>query len=173
MSCSGCKVRSMAVAATSPMLTRFDAPHCEVALELIDDHYPLLLVRWSGQLEPQHILQMIRFFDEYGEQAASEGKHLVHICDARDAALPNPLVRDMLIDWLADRPQDRPSRGTQSLVVASDPMIRGVVASLKWATGRGDSIRVMSKIEQAIVEARELFVRAGLEIPEVIANAAA
>ena len=163
----------MAVAATSPMLTRFGAPHCEVALELIDDHYPLLLVRWSGQLEPQHILRMIRFFDTYGEQAASEGKRLVHICDARDAALPSPLVRDMLVDWLADRPVDRASRGTQTFVVASDPMIRGVVASLKWATGRSEGIRVMAKLEQAIAEARETFVRAGVEIPDVLMNAAA
>lgn len=154
------------------MLTHFDAPHCEVALELVDDHYPLLLVRWSGHLEPQHILRMMRFFDSYGERAAGEGRRLVHICDARDAALPSPLVRDMLVDWLADRPRDRISRGTQTFVVASDPLIRGVVASLKWATGRGDGIRVMASLEQAIAEAKQTFERAGIEIPEVLVSAA-
>lgn len=158
----------MAVAATSPMLTQFEAPHCEVALELIDDHHPLLLVRWSGNLQPQHILRMIRFFDLHGERAAAQGDHLVHILDARDAALPSPLVRDMLVDWLGDRPRKRGRTEAKSFVVAGDPLIRGVVASLKWATGRGDEIRVLSKLEQAIMEAREAFEAAGVEVPEIL-----
>jgi hypothetical protein len=158
----------MAVAATTPILSQLDPQRCEVALELIDDHFPLLLVRWAGQVQPQHVLRMIRFFDHNGAAAAGEGKRLVHICDARDASLPSSLVRDMLIDWLSDRPHGRDGTSMRSYVIASDPMIRGVVASLKWATGRGDGIRVVPTLEQAIAGARQTLEEFGLPIPEIL-----
>ena len=159
----------MAVAATTPILSQLDPRRCEVALELIDDHFPLLLVRWAGELQPQHVLRLIRFFDCNAEVAAAEGKRLVHICDARDAALPSSLVRDMLIDWLGDRPVRCGSEPSlRSYIVASDPMIRGVVASLKWATGRGDGICVLPTLEQAIAGARQALEQAGLPVPEIL-----
>lgn len=161
----------MAVAATTPVLTQVDA-RCEAALELIDEHYPLLLVRWSGQLQAQHVLRMIRFFDANTELARSGGARLVNICDASDAALPSSLVRDMLVDWLSDHPRGRPRGGRttalRSFVVVRDPLIRGVVASLKWATGLNDGIRVVSTLDQAVAGARETLERAGCPIPDIL-----
>jgi hypothetical protein len=165
----GAKVSAMAVAATSPMITALESPHCEVALELVDDHFPLLLVRWAGRLQAQHVLKMIRFFDTYGAVAASENKRLVHILDAREASLPNSLVRDMLVDWLSDRPRTSTKGKPRSYVIATDPLIRGVVASLKWATGRGDGICVVKTLEQAIIGARETFEASGMEVPAILA----
>ncbi|PRP94179.1 hypothetical protein ENSA5_41340 [Enhygromyxa salina] len=158
----------MAVAATTRVLTHLTHPRCEVALELVDDHFPLLLVRWAGLIQPQHVLKMIRFFDENARIAAAEGTRLVHICDARDAALPCPLVRDMLIDWFSDRPRSDSAPALLSYVIAVDPLIRGVIASLKWATGRGDGIRVVPKLEEAVAGARQGLEEAGLDVPEIL-----
>jgi hypothetical protein len=158
----------MAVAATTPVLTHLDARRCEVALELIDDHFPLALVRWAGHVQPQHVLRMIRFIDSQVENAAAEQVRLVQICDAREAALPSSLVRDMLIDWLSDRPRSNGELAMRSFVVVSDPMIRGVVASLRWATGRGDRIQVVSTLEQAIAGARRCFEEIGQPVPEIL-----
>ncbi|WP_146158184.1 hypothetical protein [Enhygromyxa salina] len=158
----------MAVAATSPMITQPESPQCEVALELIDDHFPLLLVRWAGRLQAQHVLELIRFFDIHGAVAAREEQRLVHILDAREAALPNSLVRDMLVDWLSDRPRSNVRGKPRSYVIATDPLIRGVVASLKWATGRGEGICVVKTLDQAIAGARETFEASGMEVPEIL-----
>jgi hypothetical protein len=43
-----------------------------------------------------------------------------------------------------------------------------VVASLRWATGRGDRIQVVSTLEQAIAGAREAFEHAKQPVPEIL-----
>lgn len=158
----------MAVAATTPVLTQLDSRRCEVALELLEDHFPLLLVRWAGQVQPQHVLRMIRFVDGHVDTASAQQQRLVQICDAREAALPSSLVRDMLIDWLSDRPRNHGALAMRTYVVVSDPMIRGVVASLRWATGRGDRIQVVSTLEQAIAGAVQSFEEAKQAVPEIL-----
>jgi hypothetical protein len=158
----------MAMAATTPVLRPLERVRRDVALELVDDHFPLTLVRWVGHIQPQHVLRMIRFHDQAVERGLQEGKRIVHICDARDAALPNQLVRDMLVDWLAERSSTERDVTLASYVIASDPLIRGVVASLKWATGRGDGIRVVASLDQAVTGACEVLERAGMIVPEVL-----
>lgn len=158
----------MAVAATTPVLTALDSRQHEVALELVDDHFPLVLVRWAGHVQPQHVLRMIRFVDAQVENAVAEQVRLVQICDAREAAVPSTLVRDMLIDWLVDRPRRDGALAMRSFVVVSDPMMRGVVASLRWATGRGDGLQVVSTLEQAIEGARRSFQEVGQPVPEIL-----
>jgi hypothetical protein len=158
----------MAMAATSPMLRALERPRHDVALELVDDHFPLMLVRWVGQIQPQQVLRMIRFFDMAVERGIDEGKRIVHICDARDASLPNQLVRDMLVDWLTSRAEDEREVILASYVIAADPLIRGVVASLKWATGRGDGIRVVPSLDQAVTGACEVLEHAGMIVPDVL-----
>jgi len=150
------------------MLRELERPSREVALELLDDHFPLTLVRWVGQIQPQHVLRVIRFFDQAVERARNEQTSLVHICDARDAAMPNQLVRDMLGDWLGDRPSNERVVSLASYVVTGDPLIRGVVASLKWATGRGAGIHVVPTLERAIQGASEHLLQAGMPIPAVL-----
>ena len=158
----------MAVAATTPIQLGHVNPRSEVVLELMDEHYPLLLVRWAGQVQPQHVLQMMRFFDSTGALAEAEGTSLIYMLDAREAALPNALVRDMLVDWLATR--RRAGMILKTFVIAPDPLIRGVVTSLKWATGRADGITVVTKIDAAIEASRQLFEAANIEVPAVLAR---
>jgi hypothetical protein len=158
----------MVGAASTPVLIQRDSRRSEVALELIEDHFPLVLVRWVGPVQPQHVLGMIRFIDSQVENAAAEKVRLVQICDAREAALPSSLVRDMLIDWLSDRPRNSGTLAMRSFVVVSDPMIRGVVASLRWATGRGDRIQVVGTLEQAIEGARQAFEESGQPVPQIL-----
>lgn len=157
----------MAVAATTPILTQLDPRRSEVALELIDDHFPLLLVRWAGNVQPQHVLQLIRFIDVCLDRSEPE-QRLVLILDARDAAMPSSLVRDMLIDWLGDRPRKVGPHAMRNFIIVGDPMIRGVVASLRWATGRGDNLLVVPSVEQAIVGAREALEAVGHDVPAIL-----
>lgn len=159
----------MAVAATSPVRLGHVDPRREVVLELVDDHEPLLLVRWSGQVKAQHVLQMMRFFDQKSIAARSNDTRLVFILDARDAALPGSLVRDMLADWLSDRPKGGAILST--IVVAPDPLIRGVIISLKWATGRGDGVKIVPNVPQAIELAKRSFSKAGIAVPAVLDEA--
>lgn len=156
----------MAVAATSPVRLGHVDPRREVVLELVDEHEPLMLVRWSGQVKAQHVLQMMRFFDNKSIEAHRDDTRLVFILDARDAALPGSLVRDMLADWLSDRPKGGTILST--IVVAPDPLIRGVIISLKWATGRGDGIKIVPTVAQAIDIAKRRFSMAGIPVPEVL-----
>lgn len=156
----------MAVAATFPVQLGHVDPRREVVLELVDEHEPLMLVRWSGQVKAQHVLQMMRFFDHKSIAARSQDAHLVFILDARDAALPGSLVRDMLADWLSDRPKGGTILST--IVVAPDPLIRGVIISLKWATGRADGITVVPSVPQAIELAKRSFRAAGIPVPAVL-----
>lgn len=158
----------MAVAATTSMLRELEGPRREVALELLDDHFPLTLIRWVGAVKPQQVLKLIRFLDQAVERALDEGQSIVHICDARDASMPNQLVRDMLVDWLSDRAASEREVILVSYVVAGDPLIRGVVASLKWATGRGAGIRVVPTLEQAVQGACEALRQANMPIPQVL-----
>lgn len=160
------KVSTMAVAATIPMQLEHTNPRNEVVLELVDEHFPLVLIRWGGQLQPQHLLRLMRFYDEVAQRAESEQTRVVHMIDARDATLPNSLIRDMLVDWLTDRTRD--SSPGPTVILAPNPLIRGVVTSLKWATGRGSSIVLANRIEQAIASAVEAFESAGIPVPEVL-----
>lgn len=158
----------MASAPPTPVLQTLTRPPREVALELVDEHFPLVLVRWAGQLQAHQVLQMIRFFDEGVARGLREQRRVLHICDARHAEVPDQLVRDMLVDWLIETASDQRKVMLGSFVVASDPLIRGVVASLKWATGRGGGIRVVTELEDAIDGACELLDCAGLEVPEIL-----
>lgn len=158
----------MAVAATTPVLRSVELARHDAALELVDDHFPLTLVRWVGHIKPQHVLRMIRFYDQAVERGLDADKRLVHILDARDAALPNQLVRDMLVDWLTSRSAIERDVTLASYVIAAEPLIRGVVASLKWATGRGNGIRVVASLEQAVTGACEVLEQAGMKVPEVL-----
>ena len=156
----------MAVAATIPMQLEQTNPRNEVVLELVDEHFPLVLIRWAGQLQPQHLLKLMRFYDEMGARAEGEQTRLVHMVDARDAALPNALIRDMLVDWLTERP--RGSSAGPTIVLAPNPLIRGVVTSLKWATGRGSGIVISNRIEHAVAVGVESFESAGMTPPGVL-----
>lgn len=158
----------MAIAPPTSVLQTLMRPTREVALELVDEHFPLMLVRWAGQLQAQQVLQMIRFFDKTVARGLREQRQVLHICDAEHAEVPNQLVRDMLIDWLIETASEQRQVMLGSFVIASDPLIRGVVASLKWATGRGDGIRVVANLDLALEGARQRFVAAGLEVPEVL-----
>ncbi len=156
------------MAATSPVLRSVERVRHDVALELVDDHFPLVLVRWVGHIQPQHVLRMIRFFDHVVDRGLAERTPVVHVCDARDAALPNQLVRDMIVDWLSNRAPSERDVIMASYVITSDPLIRGVVASIKWATGRGAGVRVVPNLEQAVTGVCELLDGAGMPIPEVL-----
>ncbi len=158
----------MAMAATTPVLRPLERTHRDVALELVDEHFPLMLVRWVGEIQPQHVLRMIRFFDMAVERGLEQGKSVVHICDARDASLPNQLVRDMLVDWLSSRSPNEREVIVASYVIAADPLIRGVVTSLRWATGRGSGIRVVASLDQAVAGACEELERVGMVVPEIL-----
>jgi hypothetical protein len=158
----------MAMAATSPVLRSLEPSRRDVALELVDDHFPLMLVRWVGQIQPQHVLRMIRFFDHAVERGLEEGKRVVHICDARDAGLPDQLVRDMFVDWLTSRSSDEREVIMASYVITGEPLIRGVVASIKWATGRGSGICVVPTLEQAVIGVCDVLEREGMDVPDVL-----
>jgi hypothetical protein len=158
----------MALASPTSVLQTLTRPPREVDLDLVDEHFPLMLMRWSGHLQAPQVLQLIRFFDDGVARGLREQRRVLHICDARHAEVPDQLVRDMLIDWLIETTHEQRKVMLGSFVVASDPLVRGVVASLKWATGRGGGIRVVAELETAIDGACELLEGAGLEVPEVL-----
>lgn len=157
----------MAVAATTPTLWQREPDSGETEIELGAQHFPLLVMRWRGRLEPQHVLRLIRFTDEASERALREGRQLVQICDAREASRPAALVRDMLVDWLNDRRIER-AITLSTVVVATDPLVRGLVTSLKWSTGRGRSVVLVGNLEDAVDVGCRTFVRAGQSVPEVL-----
>lgn len=161
----------MAVAATTPILGELDRPTGRSTLELIDDHFPLVLVRCAGPIDARQVLGMIRFFDDMGVRAAREGRTLVTICDAREACRPTPLVREMLADWMRDRPLDRHGLDMHTFVVVGSPLIRGVIASLKWATGRGTGIEAVGSLELAARGACQALREANQAVPEILAEA--
>ena len=100
------KVLAMAVAATSPVLWQLAEQIGESCVELNDEHFPLLVGRAAGHVEPKHILAMIRFFDDATQRADREGLKTVVIFDATGAGMPTPLIREMLVDWIHDRLSD-------------------------------------------------------------------
>ncbi len=160
----------MAVAATSSILwdleSRAAAGRGEPRLELLDVHFPLLFVVWAGELQPQQVLQLIRFTDAARERAVRERTRLLTICDGREAVRPSDLVRDMLVDWLGDANMHL---GLGSVIITRDPIIRGVIASLKWAIGRnGTELHVVQRPEEALERARMQLLKAGLPLPAVL-----
>jgi hypothetical protein len=158
--------RIMAVAATSPIRWENEAPKSEVRCDLVDEHFPLLLITVAGELQPQHVLQLIRFVDQARERAAAEQVELVSICDARSAVRPSELVRGMFVDWLRHDLAQPASLG--SIVITRDVIVRGVIASIKWAIARGDQIAVVGTTEEALAHARQRFSNAGLPLPNVL-----
>ena len=93
----------MAVAATTSIPWVQADPAGEPRFELVDEHFPLLFLSFGGELQPQQVLQLIRFVDGARERAKAEATELLVICDARSAQRPSDLVRDMVVDWLAQR----------------------------------------------------------------------
>lgn len=156
----------MAVAATSPIRWENEAATSELRCDLIDEHFPLLFITIAGELQPQQVLQLIRFVDQARERAAAEQVELCTICDARDSNRPSELVRDMLVDWLRHELAQSAPLGT--IIVARDPIIRGVIASIKWAIGRGDEMMVVPSTDEALARARQRFVDANLTPPSVL-----
>lgn len=156
----------MAVAATSPTCWQNEAPTSELRCDLVDEHFPLLFITIAGELQPQHVLQLIRFVDGARERAAAEQVDLLTICDARDSSRPSELVRDMVVDWLRHELAEPSPLG--SIVVVRDPIIRGVIASIKWAIGRGDEMSVVPSPDEALTRARQRFIDAGMTLPDVL-----
>src|SRR5690349_16098839 len=111
----------MAVAASSPISWDNEAPKSEARCDLIDEHFPLLLITVAGELQPRHVLQLIRFVDQARERAKAEQVELVTICDARSAGRPIELVREMLVDWLRHDIVGPARLG--SIIIARDPLI--------------------------------------------------
>ncbi|MFV8753793.1 hypothetical protein ACNOYE_24885 [Nannocystaceae bacterium ST9] len=131
--------------------------------ELIEDHFPVIFIALSGEMQPQQVLQLIRFVDRMRERAAAERVDLLTICDARGAARPGELVRDMLVDWLRHELFGTPSP-LGSIIVCRDPLVRGVIASIKWATGHSH-IQVVPTPDEALARGRERFAQLGLTLP--------
>jgi hypothetical protein len=156
----------MAVAASSPIRWEHEAPTSAPRCDLVDEHFPLLFITLAGELQPQHVLQLIRFVDRARRRAAAEQIQLLTICDARGSSRPSDLVRDMFVDWLRQELARAVPLG--SIIVARDPIVRGVIASIKWAIGRGDEMMVVPSPEEALAKARERFIRAGLTPPAVL-----
>ncbi len=159
----------MAVAATSPIRWEHDAPTVEQHFELVEDHFPLVFIAFAGPIDPQQVLELIRFVDGVRARAAAEGVDILVICDARGSMRPSDLVRDMLVDWLRHELHG-PLSPLGSIIVARDPIVRGVIASIKWATGRGDQMVVVPSPEAAMKQAHQRFVAAGLTPPSVLAD---
>ncbi len=157
----------MAVAASTSIPWEQDAPVGEPRLELVDEHFPLLFLGCGGDLLPQQALQLIRFIDDARERAAREGQHLLIICDARSASRPSDLVRDMLVDWLRHEDFSTPSK-LGSIIVTQNLLMRGAIASIKWATKRGDQIHTVLTPEEALELARKRFEDQGLTPPAVL-----
>lgn len=157
----------MAVAAFTSIPWEREAPAGESCFELVDDHFPLLFLSFGGELVAQHVLQLIRFVDDARARARSEGVELLAICDARTAQLPSDLVREMVVDWLRHEEFGAPSQ-LGSIIVTHNVLLRGVVASIKWATKRGELIHVVPTPEAALIVARERFVAHGLPVPPVL-----
>jgi hypothetical protein len=151
----------MATGSTDPVMRTLSRPRQPNTLELFDDHFPLLVYRWVGQVEPQHVLSMIRFVDAAVERGTRERTRIANICDASAADLPSPLVRDMLGDWVGDRSDAERKLTLASFVVAPDPLIRGVIASIKWTSKHTNDIHVVASVEAAIEQSYELFEHAG------------
>lgn len=157
----------MAVAASTSIPWEQEAPAGEPRLELVDEHFPLLFLGCGGDLLPQQALQLIRFVDDARERAAREGQDLLVICDARSAQRPSDLVRDMLVDWLRHEDFGEPSR-LGSIIVTHSLLMRGAIASIKWATKRGTQMHVVQTPEEALVVARKRFESLGLTPPAVL-----
>lgn len=160
----------MAVAATSPVLWQLAEQSGESSVELNDEHFPLLVGRAVGQVEPKHILAMIRFFDDATQRAGREEQRTVLIFDATGAGMPTPLVREMLIDWIGDAPKSASANDMRIFVIAPNPLIRGVIASLRWATGRGVGIEVVPDLQQAAAAAIVHLHECGQPVPEPLAR---
>ena len=163
------KVLAMAVAATSPVLWQLAEQSGEASVELNDEHFPLLVGRAAGQVEPKHILAMIRFFDDAKQRADGEGLKAVVIFDATTSGMPTPLVREMLVDWIGDMHKSAGSN-MRVFVIAPNPLIRGVIASLRWATGRAAGIEVVPDLQQAAAAAIVALHEYGQAVPEPLAR---
>jgi hypothetical protein len=157
----------MAVAASTSIPWEQDAPAGEPRLELIDEHFPLLFLGCGGDLLPQQALQLIRFVDDARARAARDECELLVICDARSATRPSDLVRDMLVDWLRHGDFGAPSQ-LGSIIVTQNLLMRGAIASIKWATKRGDQMHVVQTPEEALLLARKRFEDQGLTPPAVL-----
>ncbi len=162
----------MAVSATNPIRWEQDAPPGESVFELVDEHFPLLFIVLAGELHAHQVLELIRFVDGMRERAAAEQIELLTICDARGASRPGDLVRAMIIDWLRHDPAGpKASFGRfGSIIVTRNPIIRGVIASIKWATGHADQISVVASPSQALAQARARLLAAGLTPPAILAG---
>lgn len=128
----------------------------------------MLFVAFAGELQPQQVLQLIRFVDQVRERAAAEQVDLLTICDARASSRPSDVARKMLVDWLRHEQLGTPSP-LGGIIVARDPLVRGAIASIKWATGRGDDeLIVVPTTDEALARARQRFIVAGLTPPAIL-----
>ncbi|GEM_PF-2566683 len=158
----------MAVAASTPARWETEGPVPESALELRDDLLPVLLARSWGVMDARQALELIRFVDAGCERAIVAGSPAIVIFDATHAARTSALVREMLVDWLRASPYISRRSGMRAFVVTPNLIIRGVVASVRWATGSCACVNSVSSLDDAIAAATVLLRERGIDVPEVL-----
>ncbi len=96
-----------------------------------DSHYPILIVTWFG--EPTHGLAHVyqRWEVEQRERAKASGTRLVSLNDGTHATRPSPSVRKIFSEF--EVPDA--SLVLKSVVVVTNPLIRGGITAIKWVVG--------------------------------------
>ena len=147
-----CMVFLMAVAAHSNALHSLETHSVAPRLEF-DSREDVLVVTWNGSLEAHHILSLMRRVDAHVDAVAGVGRRTAIVIDASRAAVPTPLIQAMLVDWMLESSPKRRRTNVCTYVVASSPLIRGVVSAIRWRTGRGGNLEHAADLSEAIEHA--------------------
>lgn len=132
-------------------------------IQLIEDHWPLLWVRFSGKASDA---EFRRYLDRMTELLDS-GRKSAHILDGRGVTQTTPQQRRMQADWIAqNREKIRRNILLTSFVIDS-AIVRGALTAVLWLQNIPHNYKVVKNFNEALELATEQLRAAGLEVPDL------
>lgn len=139
---------------------RFLDTDAEVVIDL--RFMPIVISTWMGTPTIALANAFCEWLAVFQAEHAKLGTRLVFVSDAALAGRPGGEVRKRFAA------ADTPDSVLDSLVVVTNPAVRGAATAIRWMAGERMKMNFASDLPSALIRALGLLARHGIEIPRAL-----
>jgi hypothetical protein len=141
-------------------MQRFVDGDAEVVVDL--RFMPIVISTWFGTPTIELATSFAEWFSPFMAEQAQLGTRLVFVSDASLAGRPGGDVRKRFAAL------DSPDFVLDSLVVVTNPAVRGAATAIRWAAGERMKMNFAADLPSALIRALGLLARHAIEIPRAL-----
>jgi hypothetical protein len=141
-------------------VTRFVDGDAEVIIDL--RYMPIVISTWAGTATMGLANTYCEWLSSFMAEQAKLGTKLVFVSDATLAGRPGGEVRKRFAG------ADTPEFVLDSLIVTTNPAVRGAATAIRWMAGEKMKMNFASDLPSALIRALGLLARHNIEIPRAL-----